>query len=687
MKKLLTILLALCLCAVQAAGLAEPAGDFGVFTAIAGENGTDYVSLFDVILDDQYRDIWQDYCAAVVGEANAETAVAGLQSAISAELYGEEAIAAYGDGSNGVAFDCFFISDVDRFHFEGDTVTVTLKSGETETHTYKYLGEVNVGEGETMSWQGQEISVAFPCEAYQSTDEAGEFNYFLLRDDTMATTYHTEFRYGRDLDALKGYFVGDYAYWLAAGIDADADAETIEDVIALFTMENMDYSAHTDAALSQIGEMGLVGEWVADLAPLGEAYADVDLRMTIDEAGHGITLMNGQQTADFEAYAYDSGEKGDGQGIYIAYSNLDYEAESAPYILAEDEAGQAVLTLVSDEGTLSWVKQDGAAAAAAIEIDSAETLAAINDNLSASYVLTADIDLSGIDWTPIGTFAPSGESEEEQEIPAADFAFTGSFDGAGHTISGLTIDQPEGWALGLFGCAANADIGNFTLENATVDGTVMAAGTVGYAYCSTVHDVNLVNGKITAHAGEMSGEGMYGGIVGAGMASVISGCTAQADIVLPDNTANAGIVGGGLELTSVVDCAATGTVTAGDNCYGLGGVSGCGFGAEEFTGDTAADVTITCGEGCFWIGGITGYAGGFDVEEAGVPVTAVTGCAVKNVAVVTGEGADGVSAIVGAGFYNADVAAAMGAPFDAPTAFTLADCETENFTVNGEAAE
>ena len=35
-------------------------------------------------------------------------------------------------------------------------------------------------------------------------------------------------------------------------------------------------------------------------------------------------------------------------------------------------------------------------------------------------------------------------------------------------------------------------------------------------YCSTVNGVTLVNGKVTAHAGEMSGEGMYGGIVGAG---------------------------------------------------------------------------------------------------------------------------------------------------------------------------
>ena len=79
--------------------------------------------------------------------------------------------------------------------------------------------------------------------------------------------------------------------------------------------------------------------------------------MTIDEAGHGVTMMNGAQTADFEAYAVDNGEKGDGAGLYVAYSNLDGEAEAAPYTLKVNDAGQTVLTLTADDGTISWVKQ------------------------------------------------------------------------------------------------------------------------------------------------------------------------------------------------------------------------------------------------------------------------------------------------------------------------------------------
>ena len=122
-----------------------------------------------------------------------------------------------------------------------------------------------------------------------------------------------------------------------------------------------------------------------------------------------------------------------------------------------------------------------AEANAPIEIATVEGLAAINENLSGHYVLTADIDLAGIEWTPIGAYAPSGESEEAQEIPAADAAFTGIFDGQGHTISNLTINQPEAWAMGLFGCVANAQIDNFTLENASVDAQLMGSDVVGYA--------------------------------------------------------------------------------------------------------------------------------------------------------------------------------------------------------------
>lgn len=310
----------------------------------------------------------------------------------------------------------------------------------------------------------------------------------------------------------------------------------------------------------------------------------------------------------------------------------------------------------------------------AIEIASAEDLAAVNDNLSAYYVLTSDIDLEGAAVTPIGSFVPKGEEGEEAETPSDENAFTGTFNGNGHTISNFTVGEEDSWCSGLFGCIANATVENLTVENASAQGTIMVSDVVGYSYCSTVNDVVLMDGSVKAFASEMSSEGMYGGIVGAGMGSMLINCEAQADIEIPDNTANAGIVGGGLEMTSLLNCSSSGSVTAGKNCYGLGGVSGCAFGAEEITSCSASDVTITAGDGCFWIGGITGYSGGFEDESAGVPVTEVSDCTTSNVEIAAPEDTEGVDDFVGAGFYNEEVAQAYGAPYDQPTVFTIENC-------------
>ncbi|MBQ8072953.1 MAG: hypothetical protein IJ231_04215 [Clostridia bacterium] len=328
----------------------------GVWPDIAGENGTTYVSLFDTIVTEEWNPLWQDYIGAVMGEDTAPAMTAALQGSVTSNLHGEDAIAAFANG--GYAFDCHFINGARSLTFKDHTVTILKDDGTQETHTYEYQGKINIGEGETMMYQGTEISMAFPVDVYKSTDEAGEFNYFMMREDTMDTTWHLEFRYGSDLEALQGYMVGPYAYWLAAGIDANADADTIDNVIALFCLENMDYSAHADTALRQLTDLGFTGSWKADLSAFGEDYAAVDLRMTIDEAGHGVTMMNGAQTADFEAYAVDGGEKGDGIGLYVAYSNLEYEAEAAPYSMTVNDAQQTVLTLTADDGTISWVRQE-----------------------------------------------------------------------------------------------------------------------------------------------------------------------------------------------------------------------------------------------------------------------------------------------------------------------------------------
>ena len=95
----------------------------------------------------------------------------------------------------------------------------------------------------------------------------------------------------------------------------------------------------------------------------------------------------------------------------------------------------AVVCVVAMMLSLSIVA--GAEEKKAITITTAEELAGMANDLTADYILDADIDLAGITWNPIGTYKPSGESEEEQEIPASDAAF------AYWLAAGIPADRDE----------------------------------------------------------------------------------------------------------------------------------------------------------------------------------------------------------------------------------------------------
>ena len=186
-----------------------------------------YTALFPVITDPEYDQYWLEPCAAVVGEDMAADVAQMLKDACNGTIYGQDAIDAFGDGSNGAQFDCLFINGVDQITFDGATISGTLEGNAVFSHEYAYVGPLSLGgmmEGSL----------------YETRDEdAGEFRYFFMMPDTPATTYHLEFRYGSDIDALTQYAEGPYAYWLAAGFPVDADEAMIENVITLFCEENL----------------------------------------------------------------------------------------------------------------------------------------------------------------------------------------------------------------------------------------------------------------------------------------------------------------------------------------------------------------------------------------------------------------------------------------------------------------
>jgi hypothetical protein len=86
-------------------------------------------------------------------------------------------------------------------------------------------------------------------------------------------------------------------------------------------------------------------------------------------------------------------------------------------------------------------------------ITTAQGLQDMNDGLAGDYVLNADIDLSEFSWTRVGN---------------ASTPFTGSLNGNGHTISGLTISDPNTSEYGLFGEVNGANIHDLAITGASV---------------------------------------------------------------------------------------------------------------------------------------------------------------------------------------------------------------------------
>ena len=238
MKKVFSLVLTLCLLMMTAAfGMAETADSSAEAPELLENIKGTYEALFPVITAAEYDDIWLKPCAEALGEEAGPAMAEMMKSYCTGTIYGQEAVDAYGDGSNGMQFDCEFINGVSRITFDGQTISGTDENGtQVFSHEYAFVSEFS-------------LSGMMDGFLYETADEdAGEFKYFFMMPDTPATTYHLEFRYGSSKEDLAKYNEGPYAYWLAAGFPVDADAEMIHNVITLFVEENLEEMQEENAA-------------------------------------------------------------------------------------------------------------------------------------------------------------------------------------------------------------------------------------------------------------------------------------------------------------------------------------------------------------------------------------------------------------------------------------------------------
>ena len=216
-----------------------------------------------------------------------------------------------------------------------------------------------------------------------------------------------------------------------------------------------------------------------------------------------------------------------------------------------------------------------------------------------NITLDTDIDLTGKNWTPIGTSFSN--------------KYTGTFDGGGHTIKGLTVTTNDQF-VGLFGSIGNAG----TVKNVMMEGVQItknhssgfAGGVAGYS------DGTIENCSVS---GNVSGTVYVGGVVGAQWEGSITGCSSSATVKGMVHVGGvAGQTNGGATLTA---CYATGNVTLeidprkniaggslvgfnGGNgvraCYATGNVTSTGSSTGNvhiggFFGDNYTSVTA-----CYW---------------------------------------------------------------------------------------
>ena len=157
-----------------------------------------------------------------------------------------------------------------------------------------------------------------------------------------------------------------------------------------------------------------------------------------------------------------------------------------------------------------------------------------------NITLTADIDLTGKNWTPIGT--------------DYDNSYKGTFDGGGHTITGLTFTTNDEYA-GLFGWLNRAGtVKNVVMEGVQITSNQIYGGSIGGVVGSswgTIENCSV--------SGSISGTVYVGGVVGVQICGSITGCSSSATVKgMVDVGGVAGQTNSSATLTA---CYATGNVT------------------------------------------------------------------------------------------------------------------------------
>lgn len=249
--------------------------------------------------------------------------------------------------------------------------------------------------------------------------------------------------------------------------------------------------------------------------------------------------------------------------------------------------------LAADTLSGSGTEDDPYLLATAADLKAFRDMANAEASSKLCATLTADIDLGGEAWTPF-------------EGPSLDDAYAGTFDGANHTIKGLSVNLTSSAGAGLFGTVCGATIKNLKVEgNVSASKSAFVGGIVGRTQTSATIDSCSFAGTVTSTKKSGSSNATAGivGKVNKGPVT-ITNCANTATVNGNGNIA-AGILGyGGSNKVTIENCYNTGAISG---KWYASGICGCSTNKEQTSSirNCYNSGTITATNGGSYYAGIT----------------------------------------------------------------------------------
>lgn len=229
-------------------------------------------------------------------------------------------------------------------------------------------------------------------------------------------------------------------------------------------------------------------------------------------------------------------------------------------------------------------------------------------NPNANIKLEADILCNDTtNWTSWGTSAPANTSTTIGDMFDP---YTGTFNGNGHTIYGLYINEESGADIGLFGITSCATIENITISKSYIKGSTRVGGIVG-------HPKNNTQIRQCHFSGIVKANSAAGGIVGNNNSSRIEQCS------------NSGTINGGSPSIGGIAGSSDGTII---NCYNTGNITG----TMNSTGGIVGGTSIGTLSYCFNTGTVSG------VNSTGAIVGSNSNATIEYSYYLTGSATKGV---------------------------------------------